>query len=152
MSIKNRARAAGRRIGSGMAQTALAMAGGGVYFGAHTLLTPSIIGNDPAKLVGRAWILPVAGVIGGHLLTRAPKAASAGLGVVGGATAIGIEQIQFAMQIKKQQSAAASSNVGALLEPGDVRSAALPAAEAGYAEDAGALWTAPVREAAGLSI
>jgi hypothetical protein len=155
MSIKNRARAAGRKVSSGMASTGLAMAGGGVYFGAHTLLMPSIIGTDASKITSRAWWLPVAGVVSGHLLSRVPKAGAIGLGLAGGATAIGIEQIQFAMQIKKQQAAVApaAAQVGALLEPSDIRRGALPSGETGYADDdAGALWMAPVREAAGLSL
>jgi hypothetical protein len=131
------------------------MAGGGAYFGAQTLLAPSIMGTDPAKIVGRAWILPVAGIIGGHLLTAIPKIGALGFGAVGGATAMGVEQIQFAMAIKKQQAPVTATNTGALLEPSDLRS--LPAGSgigggSGYGQDAGALWTSPQHEAAGLSL
>jgi len=156
----SRARAAGRKFASGAAQTGFAMAGGAVYYGAHALTTPSLYGTDANNIPKRGWILPVAGVVVGHLVAMAPKIGSMGLGLAGGATAIGIEQIQMGISIKKNAAASGTSGVGALLEARDVRMAPqLPSGtgyvdEAGYADDAGALWGNPVgaHEAAGLSI
>ncbi len=162
MTTSARARAAGRRFAGGAAQTALSMAGGAVYYGAHALATPSIYGTDPNNIPKRSWMLPVLGIIAGHAVTMMPKAAAAGYGVAGGATAIGLEQIQMGISIKKNQAAsgmapaAGTSGVGALLEPRDIRPAQLAGAGVGEVEyeDAGALWGSPtgVHEAAGLTI
>ncbi len=155
MPETSRARAAGRRFASGAVQTGFAMAGGAVYYGMHALITPSLYGSDANNVVKYCAALPIAGVIAGGLLSAAPKIGSMGLGLAGGATAIGIEQIQMAMAIKKNQPSG-TSGVGALLEPQDVR-AALPSGT-GWAEegpDAGTLWNpASVYrgEAAGLSL
>lgn len=158
MNSSSRARAAGRRFASGAAQTGFAMAGGAIYYGAHALTTPSLYGTDPNNIPKRSWIMPVAGVVVGHLVTMAPKIGSLGLGLAGGATAIGIEQIQMGISIKKNQAASGqpqTSGVGALLEPRDIAPRQLPAGT-GYVEEdeAGALWGAPrgVHEAAGLSL
>lgn len=154
----SRARAAGRKLAGGAAQTGFAMAGGAIYYGAHALTTPSLYGTDPNNITKRSWIMPVAGVVVGHLLTRAPKIGAMGLGLAGGATAIGIEQIQMGISIKKNQAASGMAQTsgfdsGALLEPGDVRQLS---GGTGYVEndDAGALWGAPrgAHEAAGLSL
>jgi hypothetical protein len=150
----SRARAAGRKFASGAAQTGFAMAGGAIYYGAHALTTPSLYGTDPNNITKRSWIMPVAGVVVGHLVTMAPKIGALGLGLAGGATAIGIEQIQMGISIKKNQAASGQTSgfdAGALLEPGDVRQ--LPSGT-GYVEDAGALWGVPsgAHEAAGLSL
>jgi hypothetical protein len=154
-----RARSAGRRFASTAAQTGLAAGGGLVYYGGHALLTPSLYGTDAMNIPKRCWILPVAGIIGGALLTMAPKVASVGLGIVGGATAIGAEQIQMGISIKKNQAnqPQGTTGVGALLEPGDLRAAPQLASNVGEVYDAGALYQPPdhrraVREAAGLSI
>lgn len=145
MAIGTRARAAGRKIASGLAGSGMAAAGGGVYFGAQTLLAPTLYGGEQANISKRAWMLPAAGVIAGHLLSRAPKIGAVGLGMVGGAVALGIEQIQLGMAIKANAALApAPSNTGALLAPGG-QSYALPMAsntgEAEYSE-AGALYAA----------
>jgi hypothetical protein len=146
---------------SGAANTGFAMAGGGVYYGAHALITPSLYGNDANNIPKRCWFVPVAGVVGGHLLTMAPKIGAMGLGLVGGATAIGIEQIQMGVSIKKNQAASGqapqTSGVGALLEPGEGRSVPRQLnPNVGYVEEeSGALWGAPsmrASEAAGLSL
>lgn len=120
MAFGSRARAAGRKIAGGLAGTGLAAAGGGVYFGAQTLLTPTIYGGDQNNIPKRAWVLPVVGIIGGHMLARAPKVGAVGLGMVGGAVALGIEQIQLGMAMKANAALApaAASNTGALLGPG----------------------------------
>jgi len=155
----SRARGAGRRFASTAAQSGLAAGGGLVYYGAHALITPSLYASDSANIPKRAWIVPTAGILGGALLTMAPKISSVGLGVVGGAVAIGAEQIQLAISIKKNQAAsgqpaAGTSGVGALLEPGDVRAAPQLASPTGV----GALYQPPehyrnvVHEAAGLSV
>ena len=150
----SRARAAGRKFASGAAQTGFAMAGGAIYYGAHALTTPSLYGTDANNITKRSWIMPVAGVVVGHLVTMAPKIGALGLGLAGGATAIGIEQIQMGISIKKNQAASgqtAGLDAGALLEPGDVKQ--LPSGT-GYVDDAGALWGVPMgaHEAAGLSL
>lgn len=158
MSSANRARAAGRRFGSAAVQTGMAMGGGAVYYGLHALLSPSIYGTNAMNIPKRSWILPVAGVIGGNLLTMAPKVGAIGLGLAGGATAIGVEQIQMGVSIKKNAAASGqTSGVGALLEPRDVTRAALnEPVQTGYMEeeDAGALWqpASYSHEAAGLSL
>jgi len=159
MDSTSRARSAGRRFASTAAQTGMAMGGGLVYYGAHSLLTPSLYGTEAMNIPKRCWIVPVAGIIGGSLATMAPKIASVGLGLVGGAVAIGAEQIQMGISIKKNAAnqPGGTSGVGALLEPGDVRAAPmLRAAETGEVET-GALYAPPdhrnmIREAAGLSI
>ena len=157
----SRARSAGRRFASTAAQTGLAAGGGLVYYGAHALLTPSLYGTDAMNIPKRCWILPIAGIIGGGLLSMAPKIQSVGLGVVGGAVAIGAEQIQMGISINKnkanQPQAAGAAGVGSLLEPGDMRAAPRLASGVGEVEEAGALWSPPdhvrmTREAAGLSI
>lgn len=146
-----RARAAGRRIASGAAQTGLAMAGGAVYYGLHALITPSLYGQDSNNIPKRSWMTPVGGVVVGHLLSGT-KIGAMGLGLAGGATAIGVEQVQLGMSIKKnaalQAQPAQTSGVGALLEPGDVVSTRELVGESG------ALWSPPVyaHEAAGLSL
>jgi hypothetical protein len=100
-------------------------------------------------------MLPLAGIVAGGALSMAPKIGSMGLGLAGGATAIGIEQIQMAVQISKNRPKETTTGVGALLEANDVR--ALPSGT-GYAEedeDSGALWGAANvyrGEAAGLSL
>jgi hypothetical protein len=135
------------------------MGGGLVYFGAHALVTPSIYGTDAMNIPKRCWILPIAGVVAGSLLTMAPKVASAGLGFVGGAVAIGAEQIQMGVSINKnkanQPQPAGTTGVGSLLEPGDLHAGRQLASGVGEVE-AGALYQPPdhrraVREAAGLS-
>jgi hypothetical protein len=156
----SRARSAGRRFASTAAQTGLAAGGGLVYYGAHALVSPSLYGTDAMNIPKRCWILPIAGVVGGALLTMAPKIASVGLGVVGGAVAIGAEQIQMGISINKNkanqpQAAAGTSGVGSLLEPGDLHAGRQLASGVGEVE-AGALYQPPdhrrlVREAAGLS-
>jgi hypothetical protein len=154
MPETSRARAAGRRFASGAAQTGFAMAGGAVYYGLHALITPSLYGTDSANVPKRCWWLPVGGVIAGHVLAMAPKIASMGLGLAGGATAIGIEQIQMGVSIKKNAAASGTDGVGALLEPQDVRGA-LPSGTGWAEEDSGALWGAANvyrGEAAGLSL
>lgn len=155
----SRARAAGRRFASGAAQTGFAMAGGAVYYGLHALITPSLYGTDQANIPKRCWYLPVGGVIAGHLLAMAPKISSMGLGMAGGATAIGIEQIQMGISIKKNAAASGTAGVGALLEPSDIRAPALQAAQPGTGwteeDESGALWQAANvyrGEAAGLSL
>jgi hypothetical protein len=158
----SRARSAGRRFASTAAQTGMAMGGGLVYYGAHALLTPSLYGSDAMNIPKRCWIAPAAGVVGGALLTMAPKVQSVGLGLVGGAVAIGAEQIQMAISINKNKAnqpaaAAGTSGVGSLLEPGDLRAGRQLASETGEPSDTGALWNPPdhrryVREAAGLSL
>lgn len=155
MSTASRARSAGRRFASGAGQTGLAMAGGAVYYGAHALLTPTLYGSDAANIPKRSWMLPVAGIIGGHLLSKVSRVGTMGAGLAGGAVAIGIEQVQLAISIKKNQAASATtgtSGVGALVEPADIR--ALPAAQTGYVDESGALWAPPDarHEAAGLSL
>lgn len=150
----SRARSAGRRFANTAAQTGLAIGGGLVYYGAHALITPSLYGSDANNVPKYCWVTPAAGIVGGALLTLAPKIASGGLGLVGGATAIGAEQIQMAISIKKNQQPAQTSGVGALLEPGDVRAVPQMASQTGEV-DAGALYSPPDRrrhEAAGLSI
>lgn len=156
----SRARAAGRRFASGAAQTGFAMAGGGVYYGAHALVSPSLYGTDANNIPKRCWMLPVLGVIAGHLLTKAPKIGSMGLGLAGGATAIGIEQIQMGVSIKKNQAASGTAgfDAGALLG-GSPRQLSGGVGEVAEDEaDAGVLWSGPnygnaVRhEAAGLSL
>ena len=153
-NYSSRARAAGRSLASGAAQTGMAMAGGAIYYGAHALLSPSLYGSDAANIPKRCWMLPVAGVIGGHLLSKVGRVSTIGAGLAGGATAIGIEQVQLAISVKKNSAAAATgtSGVGALIEPADVR--ALPAAQTGYMDESGALWAPPEsrHEAAGLSL
>jgi hypothetical protein len=131
------------------------MVGGGVYYGAHTLILPSIYGTAAANIPKRCWWLPVAGIVGGHLVGMAPKVGTVGAGIVGGATAIGIEQIQMGISINKQLAAApaaAASNTGALLAPNDIAPRQMAAAP----EESGALWGAPntqfAHEAAGLSL
>jgi hypothetical protein len=155
MPETSRARAAGRRFASGAVQTGFAMAGGAVYYGLHALITPSLYGSDANNVVKYCAALPIAGVIAGGLLSAAPKIGSMGLGLAGGATAIGIEQIQMAMAIKKnQQPAAGTAGVGALLEPQDIRGA-LPSGTGWAEDDSGALWGAANvyrGEAAGLSL
>jgi hypothetical protein len=158
-SHSSRARAAGRRIASGAAQTGFAMAGGGVYYGAHALITPSLYGTDASNIPKRCWMVPVLGVIAGHLLTKAPKIGSMGLGLAGGATAIGIEQIQMGVSIKKNAAASGTSgfDAGALLGAGSPRQLAGGVGEVTDA-DAGVLWEGPNygnslrHEAAGLTI
>lgn len=156
MPEPSRARSAGRRFGAALGHTGMAMAGGAVYYGVHAMLTPTLYGTDTANIPKRCWWLPVAGVIGGGLLTAAEKVAPVGYGIAGGATAIGIEQIQLGVSIKKNAAIAPSTTTtqtGALLEPNDVRS--LPPKDTGYEEDAGALWGAANvyrGEAAGLSL
>lgn len=154
MSTSSRARAAGRSFASGAGQTGLAMAGGAVYYGAHALLSPSLYGTEPTNIPKRCWILPVAGIVGGHLLSKVGRVGTMGAGLAGGAVAIGIEQVQLAVSIKKNTAAPAAtgtSGVGALVEPNEIR--ALP--QTGYIdEESGALWGAPDarHEAAGLSL
>jgi len=156
----SRARSAGRRFASTAAQTGLAMGGGLVYYGLHALITPSLYGTDAMNIPKRCWITPVGGIVAGSLLTMAPKVASGGLGLVGGATAIGAEQIQMAISIKKNAAnvpAAGTTGVGALLEPGDLRAGRQLASQTGEVDDAAALYAPPehrtrVREAAGLSL
>lgn len=152
MTVKTRARAAGRRFAGSLAQTGLGMVGGGVYFGAHTLISPSIYGQDSTNIPKRSWILPVGGIIGGHLLGMT-RVGSVGVGLVGAATAIGIQQIQLGMAIKANAPAPTTEtkgyDAGALLEPGDP---AIQALGARQEDEAGALWQAPVHEAAGLSL
>lgn len=158
--MSSRARAAGRRIASGAAQTGFAMAGGAIYYGAHALTTPSLYGTDPNNIPKRSWMIPVAGVIVGHLVSRAPKIGAMGLGLAGGATAVGIQQIQMGISVKKNAAASGQTSgfdSGALLEPGDVSPRQLQSAQSnvGYMdEDAGALWGNPrgAHEAAGLSL
>lgn len=158
MPETSRARAAGRRFASGAAQTGFAMAGGAVYYGLHALITPSLYGSEASNVPKRCWWLPVGGVIAGHVLAMAPKISSMGLGLAGGATAIGIEQIQMGVSIKKNAAASGTAGVGALLEPTDVRAPQLaPNVGVGWTEepDAGAMWGAANvyrGEAAGLSI
>lgn len=157
-----RARSAGRRFASTAGRTGLAMGGGAIYFGAHALTTPSLYGSDPLNISRRCWIVPAAGVIGGGLLSAAPKLDAVGLGVVGGAVAIGAEQIMMGISIAKNKSnlpvAAGTSGVGSLLEPGDMRAGRELASQTGEVIDnTGALYQPPeharlVREAAGLSI
>jgi hypothetical protein len=132
----------------------MAMAGGAAYYGVHAITVPSLYGSDSANVVKRCWYIPVAGIIGGHFLARIQKITPVGHGLAGGATAIGIEQIQMAFSIKKNQqpAAAAPAGTGALLEPSDVHSRPQLASNVGEVEDAGALWQAPVREAAGLGV
>jgi hypothetical protein len=153
----SRARSAGRRFAATAAQTGLAMGGGLVYYGAHALVTPSLYGTDASNIPKRAWMLPVGGIIGGSLLTAAPKISSVGLGLIGGAVAIGAEQIQMAISIKKNAAASGTQGVGALLEPGDMRASRQLASQTGEVDEAGALYAPPdhrraIREAAGLSI
>lgn len=152
MTIKSRARSAGRRFGASLAQSGLGMVGGGVYFGAHTLLSPTIYGTETANITKRAWMLPVAGIVGGHLLGMT-KVSSVGVGLVGAATAVGIQQIQVGIAAKANQALqpGQTEGVGALLEPGDIGPAQLSAASQ-QGLDAGALWQSPVHEAAGLSL
>ena len=132
------------------------MAGGAVYYGAHALLSPTLYGTEATNIPKRCWILPVAGIIGGHLLSNVGRIGSVGVGLAGGATAIGIEQVQLAISIAKNQpkeeKPAGTSGVGALIEPADIRQ--LAAAQTGYVDDSGALWGAPDarHEAAGLSL
>ena len=155
MPETSRARAAGRRFASGAVQTGFAAAGGAIYYGLHALITPGLYGSDSANVPKYCWMLPLGGLVAGSLLSMAPKIGSMGLGLAGGATAIGIEQIQMALQIKKNQPKETTTGVGALLEASDVRS--LPSGT-GYTEeydDSGALWGAANvyrGEAAGLSL
>lgn len=136
------------------------MAGGAIYYGAHALTTPSLYGTDPNNIPKRSWMIPVAGVIVGHLVSRAPKIGAMGLGLAGGATAVGIQQIQMGISVKKNAAASGQTSgfdSGALLEPGDVSPRQLQSAQSnvGYMdEDAGALWGNPrgAHEAAGLSL
>ena len=160
MDSASRARSAGHRFGATAAQTGLAMGGGLVYYGAHALITPSLYGTDAMNIPRRAWITPVAGIVGGALLTMAPKVESVGLGLIGGAVAIGAEQIQMAMSIKKNAAnqPATTAGVGSLLEPRDMRAGPQLASQTGEVE-AGALWQPPehhyyssISEAAGLSL
>lgn len=137
------------------------MAGGGVYYGAHALITPSLYGTDAMNIPKRCWMVPVLGVIAGHLLTKAPKIGAMGLGLAGGATAIGVEQIQMGISIKKNQAASGVSgfDAGALLAPSEARQLAggVGAMEDG-SDEAGVLWAPPSyrgaarHEAAGLSL
>lgn len=137
------------------------MAGGGVYYGAHALITPSLYGTDANNIPKRCWMVPVLGVIAGHLLTKAPKIGAMGLGLAGGATAIGVEQIQMGISIKKNQAASGTAgfDAGALLAAGEARQLAggVGAMEDGE-EEAGILWAPPNmrgsmrHEAAGLSL
>jgi len=153
MSMKSRARAAGRRIAGGALNSALAMAGGGAFFGAHTFIAPKVMsGADPRAMTLRAMATPLAGVVVGHLLTGMPKMGAAGLGVVGGATAIGIEQLQFALAIEKQQASTPASNTGALLQPSDVRAFNTGGVDSYDSYDAGALYQPQIDEAAGLGL
>lgn len=159
MPETSRARAAGRRFASGAAQTGFAMAGGAVYYGLHALISPSLYGTESSNIPKRCWWLPVGGVVAGHLLAMAPKVSSMGLGLAGGATAIGIEQIQMGISIKKNAAASGTAGVGALLEPADVRAPMLaPGVGVGWVEEpdeSGALWGAANvyrGEAAGLSL
>lgn len=154
MPETSRARAAGRRFGAVAAQTGFAAAGGAVYYGLHALITPSLYGTESSNIPKRSWWLPVGGVIAGGLLSTAPKVSAMGYGLAGGATAIGIEQIQMGVSIAKNAKASGgTAGVGALLEPADVRGS-LPAGTGWVEEDAGALWGAPnvYDEAAGLSL
>jgi hypothetical protein len=159
-SIGARARSAGRRFASGAAQTGFAMAGGAVYYGIHALLTPTLYGNDANNIPKRCWMTPVGGVVVGHLVSMAPKIGSMGIGLVGGATAIGIEQIQMGISIRKNQAnlPQQTSGVGALVEASEVRMVQQLPAGTGEVSDAGALWGSPnhiqslVGEAAGLSL
>jgi hypothetical protein len=155
----SRARGAGRRFASTAAQSGLAGGGGLVYYGAHALITPSLYGTDSQNIPKRAWIVPVGGIVGGGLLTMVPKISSVGLGIIGGAVAIGAEQLQMAISIKKNAAAsgapaAQTAGVGSLLEPGDLRAAPQLASPTGV----GALYQPPeharslVQEAAGLSV
>jgi hypothetical protein len=155
MDSTSRARSAGARFASTAGQTGLAMGGGLVYFGAHSYITPTVYGTDPTNVMKRAWMLPVAGVIVGSLVTAVPKIASVGHGLVGGAVAIGAEQLLMAASIKKNQAASGTSGVGALLEPGDRSAVRQLAGNTGEVEDAGALYQPPSyrrSDAAGLSI
>lgn len=155
MDSTSRARSAGARFASTAGQTGLAMGGGLVYYGAHALATPKLYGTDSANVPKRAWIVPVVGIIGGSLLTAVPKISAVGHGLVGGAVAIGAEQLQMALAIKKNTPTGAQG-VGALLEPGDRSAMRQLASGTGEVEDAGALYEPPTRyrrsEAAGLSI
>jgi hypothetical protein len=163
MDSTERARSAGRRFASTAGRTGLAMGGGAIYFGAHALTTPSLYGTDPMNIPRRCWMVPVAGVIAGGLLSAAPKVEAVGLGVVGGAVAIGAEQIMMGISINRNkanlpQPAAGTSGVGSLLEPGDLRAGRELASQTGEVIDnTGALYQPPehlrlVREAAGLSV
>jgi hypothetical protein len=159
MSTKSRARAAGRGLIKGAGGTGMAMAGGAIYYGAHTVTAPSLYGADSANVTKRFWMLPVAGIVAGHVLARMPKISQVAAGLVGGATAIGIEQAQLAMQIRKNASATVSApaNTGSLLSPSDVAPRQLASNVGGYeGEDAGALWGSPDmvvgHEAGGLTI
>lgn len=156
MPETSRARAAGRRFGSGAVQTGFAAAGGAIYYGLHALITPGLYGSDANNVPKYYWMLPVGGIVAGTALSMAPKIGSMGLGLAGGAVAIGIEQMQMALQIKKNQPKKETTGVGALLEPMDVRAPQLTPG-VGWTEepDAGAMWGAANvyrGEAAGLSI
>jgi hypothetical protein len=157
MTETSRARSAGRRFASAAGQTAMAGAGGLVYYGAHSLATPSLYGADAMNIPRRCWIVPAIGIVAGGALSGAPKVGAAGLGLVGGAVAIGAQQVQLAVGIKKNAASAPSTaGVGALLEPGDVRTRALPA-QTGEVDETGALWAPPgmqhlVSEAAGIGL
>jgi hypothetical protein len=158
MPETSRARAAGRRFASGLAQTGFAIAGGAVYYGLHALITPSLYGTSSANIPSRCWYLPLAGIVGGNVLAMAPKIANMGHGLAGGATAIGIEQIQMAVSIKKNAAASGqsgTSGVGALLEPSDIQPPQLASAVGVGEVESGALWGAADLyrgEAAGLSL
>lgn len=155
MDSTSRARSAGARFASTAGQTGLAMGGGLVYYGAHALATPKLYGTDSANVPKRAWIMPLLGIVGGGLVTAVPKMQAAGHGLIGGAVAIGAEQLQMAMAIKKNTPNAQTSGVGALLDPGDRDAVRQLASNTGEVEDVGALYQPPSyyrSEAAGLSI
>ena len=144
-------------------RTAMAGGGGLLYFGAHAVATPMIYGgNDPKKIPSRCWILPLVGVIAGAAVSAVKPVQALGEGLVGGALALGGQQVQVGMTLAKaakqqatsQQSPAAPTRAetGALLEPRDVyASRPMPV-------ETGALYAPPdysalsMHELAGLSI
>lgn len=164
-SSEETARAAGRGFGGMAMRTAMAGGGGLLYFGAHAVSTPMIYGgNDPKKIPGRCWILPLVGVVAGAAVSAVRPVQALGEGIVGGALALGGQQVQVGIQLakaQKQQAAAAApaaptrAETGALLEPRDVyASRPMP-------QDTGALYAPPdysamsamgMHELAGLSI
>lgn len=156
------ARHAGRGFGGMMMRTAMAGGGGLVYYGAHALATPMIYSNnDPKKIPGRCWILPLVGVVAGAALSAVKPVQALGEGMVGGALALGGQQVQVGITLARaqkqqaaQQTTAAAptrAETGTLLEPRDVYASRPPS-------DAGTLYTPPdysalsMHELAGLSI